>query len=419
MKNNKYIIGGGISGLLYAAYNPDHTIISPDLGGRLNQKFFENIIYLHKTPLTQKLLDDFEVDYEHKTQMIKYAKGSKVTSHIDVDDKVSMIKKKLDDPDFNPSDLKLSTSDYYISVLVFDYGKFIDKIAQKVKHIDDKVIRITDDEIITEKTGYKFDELVSTIPAPLFWRLYHDDPGLKFDHKPVTFALTNKEPEWAEGIEYDMIYCIDDEQEYTRISKKPGTRDNPDFILYEFTGEYDESWVIDQLPDGAVIESHYVDKAGVIYTNMNNIPPKNVLFAGRFATWNHAHKQQDVLKKAMFDYDFRNVFHRQASFSRNFIDFNNLGDNDYTLEMMKVYILNLYSEVTEILNELPYRQHKDAPPVDYPALIEEAIDTFKYLLNIFIILGVDAEQFIQEFNRKSEIVEQEYARKQNEKNRKN
>lgn len=36
--NTKFIIGGGISGLIYGFYNKDYQIISPDVGGKLKNK---------------------------------------------------------------------------------------------------------------------------------------------------------------------------------------------------------------------------------------------------------------------------------------------------------------------------------------------------------------------------------------------
>jgi protoporphyrinogen oxidase len=83
--NGKYIIGGGISGLLYAYYNRDFTIISPDLGGKLNNKFFENIFYMHATKDTEEFLNSIDVVYKKKTQLIKYVKDSKIVKNLSLD----------------------------------------------------------------------------------------------------------------------------------------------------------------------------------------------------------------------------------------------------------------------------------------------------------------------------------------------
>lgn len=408
MKNTKWILGGGISGLIFAFYNKEYTIISPDLGGRLNKEFFKNIIYLHETKESEQFLKDVGITYNKKTQLIKYSINNQVTTDITKENKIQFIKKKLEDNDFNPIDLNLSTDDYYINILEFNFADLIEKIKSQINFIQDSIIRITEKELITENTRYEYSNLVSTLPAHIFWKIYYKPQNIDLRSKPITFVLCDKEPDHFRGIKYDMGYFVDDKQKYTRISKKPGERDKNN-ILYEFTGKYDN---IDELkkylPSDCNVIEHYIDYSGIIYSNRNNISPTNVLFVGRFAKWDHSGKQQDVIKESLFDFDFRDVWNRQANFSKFHIDFNRLKDVEYQQSLTKDYLLLLIKEATEVLDEINYKPQKKQKEVDKDKIREELIDIQKFLFNLMLIWNMSPASFIEIFDKKSTIVEQRF-----------
>lgn len=404
--SSKFILGGGISGLIFAYYNPEFKIISQDLGGRLNHQFFKNIIYLHHTRESEKFLQDIGVAYEKKTQLIHYSIDNSIKTDIQVSDKITLIRKKLNDDDFNPKDLALSTHDFYIPILQFSYSELIESLKGKVSFIEGKVIRITADEIITEDNRFSYSNIVSTLPANVFWKIYYKkEKNLELKSKPVTFVLCNKEPEHVVNKKYDMIYFVDDKQKYVRISKKPGERDSVN-ILYEFTGVYSREEVLPYLPVDSTILEHYVDYSGIIYSNKNNIPPKNVLFVGRFAKWEHSEKQQDVIREAKFDFDFRDIWNRQANFTKFHIDFNRLDDIEYKQQLTKDYLLHVQAELTEVLNEINYKHHKKQKKVNVQNIRTELIDVQKFLFNLMMIWQMDPESFFDVFNSKSDEVEE-------------
>lgn len=408
MENKKFVLGGGISGLIFAYYNREYKVISPDLGGRLNKDFFKNIIYLHDSRESEKFLNDLNVLFTRRTQMIKYVKDNVVVDRLSKEDKISLIRKKLEDKEYNPKDLNLSTSDYYIPILEFNYGDLIKKISDCINFIQGKVIRITDGRIITEDTFYEYDSVVSTLPANIFWNLYSSEEKPETKSKPVTFVLTDKAPDVCKDKVYDMVYFADDNQKYVRISKKPNSGKNC-HILYEFTGEVSKEECVKHLPLHSEILEYYVDNQGIIFTNKNNLPPKNVLFIGRFATWNHSDKQQDVIKESLFNYDFRHIFNRQSNFTKFHIDFNRLNDVEYKESLTKDYLLFLSKEVSEVLDEINYKHHvKNRKKVNEDSVREELIDCQKFLFNLMIIWGINADLFIKIFNKKSDIVEQKF-----------
>jgi len=404
-ENKKFILGSGISGLCYSYYHPEYTIIGEELGGKLNKSFFENIIYFHATKETEKLLQDVKIPYKKKTQIIKYVKDGKCTQDITKYDKVQVIRKKLDDPDFMPRDLNLSTDDYYISIFEFSFKDLIDKISKRTNIITDKVIRITDKEIITEKTRYEYSNIVSTLPAYVFNKLYYKERNIEFKRKSVTFVLADKEPAVLKDENYDLCYILDDKYEYNRVSKKNN------LILYEFTGEITKEAVKKHLPKNSKIKEYYIDKSGIIHTNKNNFPPKNILFTGRFSTWKHSDKQQDVLRESQWNYDIRNIFNRQGYFSSQIVDFNNLYSIRDKENLTKDFLLHMLEELGEVLNETNYTLHKKRKRVNIEKIKEELMDIQKYLLNLFLVWDVDAKEFVKLFDNKSDIVERRWDNK--------
>ena len=402
--NKKFLAGSGISSLIFAFYNPQYTIIAPQegLGGKLKNDFLKNTIYLHADQSSKQFLTDVGIHYTSRVHTLKYCKGGQIRREIYVIDKINFIKKKLQDDTFMPKDTNLSVEDYYINVLDVDYQLLIQKLSEKVTIIDETIIRITEDTIVTDKMVYQYDELISTIPAPIFWRLYYKPKNLEFKSIPVTFVLTDEVPNILVGVPFDLIYFIDKKYEYTRINSYDGK------YLYEWSSELSEEEVKKQLPKNANILKYHVDNMGIIFTNDENIPPKNIRFLGRFAQWNHKIKTNDVIKEARFSYDFTHIWNRQKDF------FNKVDglDSIQTLEQKETathsMILHLLDEITEVLNETNYKRHKPHKDTDISKVREELIDTFKYLLTLAIIWDIDTKLFVSEFNRKSDIVEKRW-----------
>lgn len=408
---SRYILGAGLSALCYGWYNREYTLIGLEIGGRMNKKFFENIIYFHDSLQTRTFLTEVGITFNKRTQVIKYLKDGKLTQSITQEDKINMIKKKMNDETFVVHDNTLSTSDYYISILEFSFQELIDKIKDKVKIINEKIIRITDKQIITENTAYDYIHIVNTLPADVFNSLYYKQRDLKFDKKSVTFVLSSIAPKELENKTFDMVYIIDKDKQYSRISKKPGER-GESLLLYEFTGSISKEDVQKLLPENADVLEHYIDDTGIIFTNYNNFEPKNILNIGRFARWQHQDKQQDVLKAATFNFDVRNIWARQGYFSSSArIDFNLLENNIEEKEKeTQLLILHLYAEISEILSEINYKKHRQRKEVNIEKVHEEIIDAWKYLLNICLVWNMTPEIFLEVFNKKSDLVEERFAK---------
>ncbi|MFZ5932530.1 MAG: hypothetical protein ACOYT7_00370 [Patescibacteria group bacterium] len=405
--NTKFIIGGGISGLIFAYYNRDYQIISPDVGGKLKNDYLTSTILLHDTTETKRLISDLGLDLKPKTHLIRYYYKGKVLESIPVNLKETMIAKKLTPWDelknlkleIQITDATLSTNDIYIPVFRTQIFKIIKALAKEVKIIKDKVIRITPEEIVTEKARYEYSEIVSTIPAPVFWELYGRKRDLKYI--PETFlSETNQTKDY--NLHWDLIYFLDKNVPYTRVNKYKENK-----YLYEFTGAVSKTEARKLLPNLNILHL-FVDPYGIIITDLNNIPPPKVRFLGRFATWNHSHKIQDVVRESLARYDFVSLWNKQKDFNSNFFDFN-IKDIELQQKLTKDFVLHVEDEAHELLSEINWKMAQyRIKDVDRAKLLEEWIDIFKYWLGIGNVWGFTLEDFFNEFWRKSKIVDERY-----------
>jgi len=404
MTNKKFIAGSGISALIFSFYNPGYTIIAPNsgLGGKLQTDFLSKTIYIHEDEHSKQFLEDVGIEYKRRTHTIKYLKGGVVQREIYQIDKLSFIRKKMLDDKFEPMSLELSVSDYYINVLDVDFNLLIQKLKEKAKIIDETIIRITEDMVVTDKTSYEYEELVSTLPATIFNKLYYQSKNIEFKSLPVTFCLADEVPNVLHGVPFDLMYFIDNKYKYTRINAQN------DKYLYEFSGKLTEEEVKKSLPNSAEILKYYVEETGIIFDNINNIPPPKIKFLGRFSQWNHKIKINDVIKESKWSHDFLHIWNLQTDFFNQVMGLNSIKTTEEKEKRTHIILLHIFSELNEILNETNYKSHKNHHEVNYDKIHEEIIDSFKFLLTLAIIWGMNVEKFVDKFYEKSKIVQDRF-----------
>lgn len=77
---------------------------------------------------------------------------------------------------------------------------------------------------------------------------------------------------------------------------------------------------------------------------------------------------------------------------------------DEKIAHTKNYILYCHEELTEVLQSLKHKAwHKYEKEYDEESTKEEIIDCFKFVLNLGILWGLDADEFEQVFAKKSDI----------------
>lgn len=401
--NHKYILGGGISGLLFAFYNPDYIIISPDVGGKLLNNSLSSTILIHDSPETRKLLIDLGLTLKLKTHIIKYCINDVLKDVVTAEERRMIISKKMKTNhslDYLVKDKTLSYDDNYIPVLDIDYQLLISKLEKRVKVINDKAIRITSDEIVCEKSRYQYNQLISTVPAPIFWKLYKEEKDLT--SIPVTFVVSKTNPLPTVSPNWDLIYFGDEKLPYSRVNV---TKDGS--YLYEFTGKIEKEDIKRKLPN-LNISKYFCDPNGIVKSDLNNIPPPKVRFLGRFATWDHRIKIQDVIKQSLTQYDFISVWNKQKDFNLNFFDFN-IQDVDQQQNLTKDFALRMTDEIHELLSKINWKDERFRTiNIEKSKILEEWIDVFKYWLGIGNVWGFSMEDFFEEYWRKTEIVNNRY-----------
>lgn len=106
--------------------------------------------------------------------------------------------------------------------------------------------------------------------------------------------------------------------------------------------------------------------------------------------------------------DLKGIWHDQWKFNENFININKM-DLTAKQEQTKEYILLLQGEIHEVLREINYKKHR-VEPIDLKTgnIKEEIIDVFKYWMSLAQLWFDHPEEIIQEYIRKSSVVEQRY-----------
>lgn len=121
----------------------------------------------------------------------------------------------------------------------------------------------------------------------------------------------------------------------------------------------------------------------------------------------------------MNKHNFDTVFEKQKDFSQKFfkekfgIDIDNASNED-KLKWTKEFILSASKELYEMLDEVPWKKHRFIEQNNnMENFLEEGIDAFKFLLNIFILNGFTPDDIIEKFYAKSEVVEIRYKQENN------
>jgi len=404
-RSRKYVLGGGLSGLIFAAYNSEYKVISPNIGGQYSD--MAQLMFAHANPPTKRLLDDLNIYYEVVTKRTLYVKGGEVVDDLAPADKLALIRKKLDDPLHEPRDLNLNAvDDSFITTYEFNFKQLIEQLSKELEIIPDAAIRISDTTITTSKTSYAYDTLVSTVPADVFWKLRRLPEPRELKYSATTFAVSNVAPPGFDIDNAAILYFIDSEVPYVRVSHK----DNLPEFLYEFPGAKRRDDCAQALPGGAAsLLKYWINPRSVIRTELNNVPPRNTLFCGRLAQWDHRVKIGNVIEMALNDIELRTMWARQMQFSMKFFDYNQLVDERYREKITKDMVMHLIPECCEVLNAINYKVHRDRKLINVHDVQVEIIDVWKFLLNILITWGISPTQFVELFNEKSQIVEERFA----------
>ena len=110
----------------------------------------------------------------------------------------------------------------------------------------------------------------------------------------------------------------------------------------------------------------------------------------------------------------KEILVEQKDSQRLFYDIDHLTDAQ-KVQQTKEHILSLHRELGEVLNEIPWKNHRaNNHEYSLDKIQEELIDCFKYLLNVCIIWDMDEEVLYKLFVMKSKIVRERFAKEKHE-----
>lgn len=303
MKQN-YIIGGGLSGLIFQFYHPEFTIITPDIGGLFKSAY---LAIIHDTSETRKFLTDLgyeNIEKLHRKSYIGYYTQGWIRDQLSPQLNLLIIQKKMTpwdsalNKEFKPESLDMSTSRTvnYFNTLDVQPHEVIEKLKSKAGEIlEGSVIAISDYAIRVKYSdnaigAFSYDSLISTIPAPIFWRIYGNE-NKKFPCTPITNVIVDSCPELFHD-KYDVVY-YDDSVPWSRITHLH------DSYAIEFTGNLTDAQIATVL-SGVKIKTVVRVPYGRISSVADNVPPNDrITFMGRFSQWKYGIVMEHTVKQAL------------------------------------------------------------------------------------------------------------------------
>jgi len=359
----KVIIGGGISGLVFAFYNRDSIVI--DEGKNKDDSPF---VFIQKNIYTEKLLDDLNIKNINivnvliTPQLAEKVIENKVQKQREYfgTDKIANIGEGCILKVFAIKESELCN---YLK------NSILDRIISPAK-----VSMITDNLVYTEKQSFPYTEIISTIHYKVFEQIY---------------------PSWKSG---NNIFC------QKMIIRKEKTESPDNSIEYYTDGD-----IIKCVKNSIVGYIGYEMKENCSGTIIEDArffgkiapAPKNVLFLGRFATANSHWRIEDSIFVAQQGYLLAKMLEEQKRFDIAVEKVSNVVGT----ERIQKLILHLHSELSELLREINWKMHKkENKIIKATSILEESIDIIKFVFAILHAFDYTPREIYEMFTNKSEKV---------------
>ncbi len=303
----KYVLGGGIAGLIWAYYNDDYFIISPEVGGQMKSEFNLGPRYLHDNETSRKFLSDLGMTIENRKSKIRigyldedgqwvkapdaeyrkkyYLKSRKTTSLDGFDPSVM---------NGNKNEFDILTVDFQeiIAALSWSIGsaRFVDAWVEKVDRTENTVhMKLKSGD----KATARYDHLVSTMPIKFFAKAVEPKLDLDptFDSYDMTYVYCKPDAfEWIQDSGFDYVYDLRSSTPYHRI-----TKEKEGYVL-DFFGKISDE-------DLATYKNLIIDyktlKDAQLISREDVKDLEDVKFVGRYGTWDRKWKTEKVIEEAM------------------------------------------------------------------------------------------------------------------------
>lgn len=291
--SEKIILGGGISGLIYSYVNPEYKIITDKIGGQMNESFSLGPRLLHSSYYTKIFIRELNLQnvfFEKKVRVGFFYDGKINSENTDLNREKYFLKTRGNGTVYDSS---MSGGKSVYSAFVIDEKILIGRLMSS-RIMFDKITNINlEDKTISGRfiNQLKFNDVVSTIPRPVFCKLIGDiDESKRYKSHSTTFVKVSS-LKGMKGLsdfgEYDYVY-FSGKESFHRITKLK------DGFCLEFKNEPESilKYEVDRftLPIGQLIELD--DKKEY----------DNVFFFGRYAKWDHSIKMNDEIEELMIPF---------------------------------------------------------------------------------------------------------------------
>lgn len=308
------ILGNNISGLIWGFYHPDWEVIAPIQDQKHDQYINSNMVWLHDTPETRTLCFDLGLnDIKPRRAHIGYWANGRITETLIPDIAQALISKKMNEWDkpieerFIVSTKLSMTSENsvpFMNVLGIETSDIMFQLRKRVKVTHGYAVALNAEKDLVGISNQpsqdkgciwsKYDQLISTIPAPAFWKIYEGENHPTYPFKGLSLTniiLKNRPPGYDDR--YEMIY-YNEEFRWTRASYLNGK------YGLEFTGVITQEQ-FQMMHGDLTVMDYFVNPGGrLIPRPQGNLSPSsNIIFSGRFAQWDHNITTEHVVKDAL------------------------------------------------------------------------------------------------------------------------
>lgn len=297
--SGRYVLGAGISGLLWAMYHPEYAVVSDQLGRVVTGA--EPLVWLNDTPYTRRLVRDLGMPLVPVLKPIGYNRFGFPVGYDEVkdDDLDAVLLKKMvpweviqlarfagAKVSVNTPSRKMTKNSGGIAYLDVDMQSLCAKVVDRVQGqlVLDRVreIRYVSNAPVMEGEENRYSvghgRLVSTVPAPIFYRLLKGDhPRPYLHHVPVTYVISLVRPAWWDDT-FAMVYDCQPDSPVSRVARFGNT------YRYEFTGRPDDDELNEFMP---VQGGRFVNPYGRIVQDVHLPALPGITFLGRAAEWDY------------------------------------------------------------------------------------------------------------------------------------
>ena len=294
----KYILGGGITGLIFAFYNKDYKIITSEVGGQMGSSFNLGPRYLHDTEDSRHLLEELDIPVIKNTIRVGYLSDSGWIDEPDENFRQNYFKKSRGVNNLDGYDSSvLNSSKSEFKILMVNFPNMIEKLKNE---IGDRIIignvEVVDPitQIITISNGAMkvrhYDKIISTIPLKIFNRVYLTSSNIpELDSYNMSYIQIPKNKLY-DVKDFDYVYDSRMMVIPHRYTKEKET------IILDVFGDFPEARIREMFDE--VIDYKVLYNSQIISKIIDFSEFENIKFVGRYGSWNRKWKTEMVIKEA-------------------------------------------------------------------------------------------------------------------------